>query len=89
LKDLEKLERQHDEVLNGLAGKTIKKNTRNFLAEQFTTSLTILWEKFLDEILLSYLQKSHKQYLSALETEMRKTVVSFAANPLILCSMAP
>ena len=74
VKQVAELEKEHDEIVDALKGKKLRRKSENLLAEQFAISLTIAWETFLDDLLLAYLHGGHHKYLRTLEDEVRKSL---------------
>lgn len=74
LESLRVLENGYDVVAASL-GNSIKNGfVENLVAEQFATSIAILWEGFIHDVLVSYVLKSHKKYLNVLKKRIVKSV---------------
>lgn len=74
LKSLKELEDGFDAVAASLVLSTGKRSVENLIAEQCATSIVILWERFIHDVLISYVLRSHKKYLKSLQKRILKSV---------------
>jgi hypothetical protein len=73
---IDDLETGFDNVLAALAAASkpiARSEVANTVAEQFATSLAIMWENFVHEVLVAYVLRNHKKYLKRLQ---KKIVIS-------------
>lgn len=74
---VEALEEGFDGLVAALAaGSKPAKNSNvtNVVAEQFATSVAILWENFVHEVLVAYVLRNHKKYLTQLQKKISASV---------------
>ncbi len=64
----------HDELLLAVHGKRRQAGLETTLAEQFVFNAAVLWEVFLNELLLSYLVMSPEHFTSGLKTRLSASI---------------
>jgi hypothetical protein len=74
--EVDELGKSFDRVLAALGASSSPKrrDIENVVAEQFATSIAIAWENFVHNILVTYVLRSHKKYLKALQKRILNSV---------------